>query len=172
MKRIGISAFLLFHIVAIACWSLPTNSLLITTIDAKLRPYLLWSGLFQNWNMFAPEPLKLNCGIEAQITYQDGQVRLWKFPRMQDLGLTERYQKERYRKFAEYLRADTGSALWPDAARHIARLNNDTSSPPAAVLLVRSCSAINPPGAHGSYRPGPRQTSVFFAYLVKPEDLK
>lgn len=172
MKRIAISAFLLFHIVVISCWCLPTNSLIVAAINARVRPYLLWSGLFQHWDMFAPDPLSLNGSVEAQITFQDGRTRTWKFPRMQDLGFVERYEKERYRKFAEYLRADTNPALWPDAARFIARLNDSPSNPPAAVVLVRYWSAMGTPGSDGSYHPGPRQGNVFFAYLVKPEDLR
>jgi hypothetical protein len=172
VKRIAISAFLLFHIVAIFCWCMPSNSLLIAEVNAAVSPYLLWSGLFQNWNMFAPEPLKLNCSVEAQITFRDGRTRTWRFPLMQDLGLAERYQKERYRKFTEYVRADSNSAMWPDAARFVARLNNDPSNPPGAVLLVRYWSEIGPPQADGSYHPGPRQQNVFFAYFVRPEDLR
>ena len=86
-----------------------------------IRPYMLWSGLFQAWDMFAPNPMKLNSYVEAEVSFRDGSRRIWSFPRMNEIGYVDRYFKERYRKFAnEYLRMDVHSALWPDAARYIA----------------------------------------------------
>ncbi len=136
-KHAVISAFLLFHLVAITCWCIPVNSALIANFKDLIRPYMLWSGLFQGWDMFAPTPPNINSYIQAAVIYKDGRTQIWKFPRMEQLGLFERYYRERYRKFEENLRQDANSALWPDVARHIARLNNnDVSNPPAIVVLV------------------------------------
>lgn len=173
-KRAAISAFLLFHLVAITFWALPLNSPLIGVVRDTVRPYILWAGLFQGWNMFAPEPMKVNGYVEALITYNDGEIHKWKFPRMEELGYTQRYFKERYRKFAnEYVRMDSFAAIRPDVARRIARLNNhDPSNPPAVVLLVWYSSQIAPPGPDGSYRSTPLRANVLFTYFVKPGDLE
>ena len=172
-KHIAISAFLLFHLVAIASWSLPINSLLNDRFRAVIRPYIVWSGLFQAWDMFAPDPAKLNSYVQAEVWFRDGSVRLWSIPRMNELGYFDRYFKERYRKYAtEYLRMDSHSALWPDAARYVARLHRDPSNPPTAVRLNRSWSEINPPGPGGRYQPGPWGHFTYFTYLVKPGDLQ
>lgn len=90
---------------------------------------------------------------------------------MEQLSLTQRYYKERYRKFAENLKEDANVALWSDAARHIARLNNDGSSSPAIVVLVRYWSDIVP-RSDGSYHPEPWHAQIFYEYNVRPEDLK
>jgi hypothetical protein len=171
-KRIAISAFVLFHLLAITCWSIPLNSPLIAAFRDAVRPYFLWSGLFQGWDMFAPSPRNFNGYIEAVVIYKDGQTRTWTLPRMEHLSLTERYYKERYRKFSENLRDDTNSALWPDAARYIARLNNQVSDPPTIVLLARYWSEIPPPRSDGSYHAEPWHARIFYEYSVKPEDLK
>jgi len=93
---------------------------------------------------------------------------------MEELGYTQRYFKERYRKFAsEYVRMDSFAAIRQDVARRIARLNNhDSSNPPVAVLLVWYSSQIAPPGPDGSYRSTPLQANILFTYFVKPGDLK
>lgn len=83
---------------------------------------------------------------------------------MEQLSLTERYYKERYRKFAENLGEERNAALWPDAARFIARLNNTRSSPVSRIFLVSYWWNIVP-RADGSYAPGawvmrrPRRTA-------------
>jgi hypothetical protein len=119
--------------------------------------------------MFAPSPKTINSYVEAAVIHKDGRTQLWRFPRMEQLGLTQRYYKERYRKFAENLNANV--ALWPDAARHIARLNNDGSNPPAIMVLIRHWSDIVP-RSDGSYHQEPWHAQIFYEYNVKPEDLK
>jgi hypothetical protein len=171
-KLAAISVFLLFHIVVIFCWSVPLNSLLVTAVKESVRPYMHWAGLFQVWDMFSPNPLNLNTYLEAELTFRDGSTRVWKFPKMQELGYVERYFKERYRKFGnERVRLDANSALWPDAARYIARINNNPSNPPTVVRLVRYWSEIAPPTADGSHPPEPWHHFVFFIHFVSAGDL-
>jgi hypothetical protein len=170
-RRTAINAFLVFHIVSVACWCIPLTNPLVTTCRNLVRPYFLWSGLFQSWDMFSPSPKTINSYVEAIILYKDGNTRIWAFPRMDRISLTQRYFKERYRKFAENLKEDGNSALWQDAARFIARLNNSGQSPEKMVLLIRHWSDIVPQN-DGSYTPAPWNAHVFYGYTVDPEDLK
>ena len=147
------------------------DSPLRTAFMSMIRPYFLWSGLFQAWDMFAPTPKTVNARIEATVICKDGRVRTWKFPRMEQLGLADRYHRERYRKYVENLEDDKNAALWPDATRHLARLNNDPSNPPQIVILVRYWSDIVPRG-DSSHSPQPEHAQIFYEYDVKPEDLK
>jgi hypothetical protein len=81
--------------------------------------------------------------------------------------------KERYRKFAEErLWVKENSALWPDAARYIARLNADALNPPQSVNLVAYRFIIPPLPPPGEAPPPERmEREVFFVYTVKPGDL-
>jgi hypothetical protein len=90
---------------------------------------------------------------------------------MEQLSLTERYFKERYRKFSEVLQIEENDALWPDAARRIARLNSTPSKPAKTIILIRRWSPIilRP---DGSYQPEPWDQHVLLGYGVKPEDLR
>jgi hypothetical protein len=171
LKGIAISAFLLFHIAAITCWCIPLNSPLIAVCRNVIRPYMLWSGLFQSWDMFAPQPKASNSYIESIVIYKDGRTQTWKFPRMEHLGLWERFQKERYRKFVENLQDDANRAFWPDTARYIARLNNDPSDPPQIVMLIRHWSDIAPRD-EAAYHPESWHARIFYEYNVQAKDLK
>ncbi|MCU1298711.1 MAG: hypothetical protein JWO91_2989 [Acidobacteriaceae bacterium] len=170
-KYIAINAFLIFHILAITCWCVPINSPLVAFCKDRVRPYFLWSGLFQAWDMFSPIPKAANTCIEATVVYKDGSRTTWTFPRMEQLSLFERYFKERYRKFADNLPLDDNDALLPDAARHIARLNSTASHPAKTIILVQKWSFIVP-RTDGSYVPEPWDQHILYAYGVKPEDLK
>ena len=171
MQRIAISAFILFHTLVILSESIPVWPL--TAIDGKLGPYARRSGLFQNWSMFAPNPQHVNAYVDAEITYEDGRIRVWTFPQMQELGYLERYSKERYRKWSnERLVSSENAALWPDAARYIARLNADALNPPRMVTLIYCSSAISPPAAAGQPPRSDRwERRAFFVYKVEPGDL-
>ena len=171
-KYIAINVFLIFHILAITCWCLPIgNNELISLCKEQVRSYFLWSGLFQAWDMFSPLPKSANTYVEANIIYKDGSRATWSFPRMEQLSLTNRYFKERYRKYAESLASEANDALLPDAARRIARLNSTPSHPTRTVILVQKWSRIVP-RADGAYVPEPWDQHVLYGYGVKPEDLK
>lgn len=171
-KRVAINIFLVFHLIAITIWSMPLNSPLTIAFRNAVRPYFLWSGLFQAWDMFAPSPKSVNSYVEAIVIYRNGRTLNWKFPRMEQLSFTERYEKERYRKYTEVLIDDSKSALWPDAARRIARINNlEAGNPPEIVILARHWSNIVP-DENPARQPEPWHASIFFEYNVKHDDLK
>jgi hypothetical protein len=171
LKYYAINAFLIFHLIAIPCWCLPFDNPLVGAVRAVVRPYFLWSGLFQTWDMFSPVPETTNSYMEAIIIYKDGQTQTWSFPRMELLTLTDRYSKERYRKFVEVVLDDKNSALWPDVARYVARLPGiREKSPQNILLLVRWSTMV--PQPDGTITRTPLDEHVFYRYKVTPEDLQ
>lgn len=170
-RRVAINVFLVFHLIAITCWTLPLNSPLIDAFRSCVRPYMVWTGLFQSWDMFAPLPKTDNSYLQATVITRDGQIHTVSLPRMEQLTLPQKYFKERYRKFAEIVESKTNSALWPDFARHLARPFNNPTNPPEIVLLIRYWSDIPPPGDQDK-KPKPELAHIFFEYRLTPEDLK
>lgn len=172
LPKAVISAFIFFHLVAIFFWAVPLNTLLRTAFNERISPYMIWSGLWQSWDMFAPNPRITNIYLEAEITLQDGQQRIWKFPRMDELGLVKRYFQERYRKWAnDNVRLDINARLWPDIARYIARLHYDPSNPPQSIKLIRYWSDIPPPAAPGEAQlPNTWNHYIFYTYQTAPTD--
>jgi hypothetical protein len=170
-QYVTINTFLIFHILAISCWCMPLSSPFIGVCRDALRPYFVWSGLFQSWDMFSPQPKAGNSYLEALILYKDGSTKIWSFPRMEQLTLTEKYSKERYRKFVETLLDNKNADLWPDVARYVARLPEIREGQPQKVMLVAKWSDIvRQPD--GTFTRAPWDENVFYSYDVKPEDLQ
>jgi hypothetical protein len=171
--RIAATVFIAFHLFAVITWAVPLDTPLIVQCREAIKGYMLWTGLFQKWDMFAPEPSKLNNYVTATVIYRDGRTSEWAFPRMENLGIVEKYFKERYRKYAsDNLRIDTRSGLWPDAARYIARATATASAPPVEVDLVRHWSEVPPPLRTGEAPPSPWNEFTYFRYQVQPGDLR
>jgi len=170
-QYITINVFLIFHILAIACWTLPTSNTFVLTWRNAIRPYMVWSGLFQSWDMFSPVPKVTNAYMEAVVIFTDGSTSMWSFPRMELLSLNERYSQERYRKFVEVLLDGRNSTLWPDVARYIARMPDIRMHDPQKILLVVRWSDIV---AHddGTFTRSPWDAHVFYSYDVKPGDVQ
>jgi hypothetical protein len=168
LRRGAISAFILFHLVAIACVAVPVKAL--TGAKDLFMPYMRWSGLFQSWDMFAPDPQAVNSYVKAVVITQDHHIKVWSFPRMEELSFWDRFREERYRKFAEVLPQPQLAPLWPDVARHIARLMNNHADPPDKVLLIEFQSEIHP-GTANQAEPAPRP-NVFYDDYLQPGDLQ
>jgi hypothetical protein len=167
-RRGAISVFILFHLVAITCWALPVNFWLTDGVRDLVRPYMLWTGLFQSWDTFAPNPPTANLVVRAVVETREHHIRVWAFPRMEQLGYGERYVKERYRKFSEVLLQPLNAGILPDVARHIARLSNDPGDPTVKIILVEYVQDI--PANGGEAPPG--KTTAFFEQPIQPEDLR
>jgi hypothetical protein len=168
--RGAISTFIVFHLIAITCWAAPTSFWLVAGIRGLVRPYMLWSGLFQSWDTFAPNPPNANSYVKAAVVTEDHHIHVWAFPRMEELSYSQRYFKERYRKFSEVMLQPSSAAILPDIAKHIARSFNSPTDPPEKVLLVQYQTDITP-GADETRKPTPKEFAFYDDY-VQPEDLK
>ena len=169
---IAINVFIVFHLIAITCWALPFKTPALRDARQLLRPYFLWTGLFQSWDMFSPSPKQTNTNLEALIIYRDQSTQSWPFPRMEDLSYGQRYAKERFRKFEENLEDSRNAALWPDVARRIARDHSNPANPPQIVILVIRWSFITPSSSEEAYDRTPTNMRAFFTYNVQPGDLE
>lgn len=153
-KRL-VSGFIILHVMLITVWSLPKTNhpAAIARFAMKLRedlqksiePIMVFTGLWQGWDMFAPNPLTTNFDVVAEITFRDRSKKIWVFPKMERLGLVERYQKERYRKWREQVRLDGNVVVWRDTARWIARQFSNPENPPIHVSLTRHWTPIPEP---------------------------
>ncbi len=174
-KRSVTTVFIVIHLIAIYSWAMPPASGSWNGpkrfIDGIFRPYLLFTGLWQGWDMFAPDPLRINTYLEADITFEDGSTARWKFPRMEHMGKFRAYYKERWRKWAaDNVRLDRNSGLWPDAARYVARIHAKMPSPPKQVKLIRFWADVPPPERWSD--PDKWNSYTFFTYEVTAKDLE
>jgi hypothetical protein len=165
-RRIAINVFILFHLGAIACVAVPIDFAPVEIVRELVHPYFLWTGLFQRWDMFAPDPPTVNSYIKTVVISQDRHMRVWSFPRMEELGFAERYQKERYRKFSDVLPQPQMALLWPDVAAHVAGQFDNQTSALDKVLLIEFQSEMHPGATDPPYTP-----SIFYEDYVHPETL-
>lgn len=175
-----LSLFILLHLYAMVFWGLPRSNFRSLAVS-PVEGYVSTIGLWHSWDMFSPDPLAVVVHVQARIRFQDGSSTTWHFPRMEELGLWERFQKERYRKLRERLRLDAYANGWDDLARHVARLHDTPHNRPVQVILTRLWEPIPPPTRTGGRpddyqprpaRPGPLTNQYdFHRYTVRPEDL-
>ena len=169
-RRAAINVFLLFHLVAITCVAVPSNFSFVRGVKELVAPYLRWTGLYQTWDMFAPDPVKVNAYLKSVVMTQQRHVHVWSLPRMEELGYAERYRKERYRKFAEILPLPQNAPLWPDVARHLAGMFPSKTDPPEKVILIQFVTDIVP-GTNES-RETVARPYVFYDDYLPPGNLR
>jgi len=166
-RRAAINVFILFHLVAITCVALPWNLPITGSIKELVRPYMRWTFLYQTWDMFGPDPQKVNSYVKSVIITQDRHMQVWSFPRMEELSLGERFQKERYRKFADVLPQPQMALLWPDISRRIAGQFDSQAGALDKVMLIQFQSEITP----GADTEPPFRPTIFYEDYVHPETL-
>ncbi|HEY0868439.1 MAG TPA: hypothetical protein VGE01_13725 [Fimbriimonas sp.] len=184
-----VKALVALHVVAITVWCLPnppdsvqngsrppagTDHLLVFGQErlkelSPIRVYVLSTGMWQYWDMFAPNPTQMDLYGSAEIVYRDGTVRPYRYPRVHDYPIARKYLKERYRKFFERVRPDDNSWLWPTFADRIALLSaRDPANPPVRVRLRRHWLPVAPPGFTQQKE---YSSFMFYEQAVDPEDL-
>lgn len=187
----GVQAFVLFHVFAITSWSLPKppervtqegatfalrdapNYLLLYNEEhvkqSPMKYYLQSTGLWQYWDMFSPNPANTDVWMDAVVTYEDGAQFQYRYPRMKDLPIHEKYIKERYRKFVENAHLDKNSYKWPPIAQRVAYLSyRGDDNLPLMVELRRHFKVIEAPGEE---QPAEHSTYSFYYYMVDQEKL-
>jgi hypothetical protein len=103
---------------------------------------MLWTGLFQSWDTFAPRPKASNTRLEGVVIARDGHISRYRFPEMQEFSFLRRYVKERYRKFAEMLPVESNAFAWPDVVQRLARGYSDPANPVEVVMLIKYSTDI------------------------------
>lgn len=145
-----VNFFIILHVYLIVVWSLP-GSAFRTNLLVPVNQYGLFLGLWQSWDMFAPQPLRLNMDIDAELIRVDGQIEKWTLERPESVFSHWRY--ERVRKYKSNIRLDTYSKLWPDFANFIkSQMRQETNAEFKGIRIMRRWSTIEAPPP-GDYQP-------------------
>ena len=176
--------FVIFHIVAITSWALPwppadiqsgkrkpvgTDWVLLYNMQhIKTFPpthaYLLSTGFWQYWDMFAPEPADTDFYCTADVTYRDGRKETYKYPRMYDLSIPDKFLEERFRKFFERGYDSTRPYMWARIGQRIALLMDKyPNNPPVQVDLFKNYRHIAGPG---NPQPANYTHERYYQYIV------
>lgn len=119
-KRLGISAFVLVHLSALAVWNIPESEIRRRLLTCATH-YVYPLGLWQNWSMFAPDPVRHTITLEASVVDSKGLIYTFAFPKMADFTLAQRIPRVRHGKFVAYFLGEEFKANREIAARHVVR---------------------------------------------------
>lgn len=165
-----VKAFVIVHVFCIVSWTIPTprSDLLTGRVEPPVtavgdwvrllniryvkssyfvQDYVLTSGTWQYWDMFAPNPAQSDWWGDAEVVYKDGSKRPFAYPRMFSLPLHNKYAQERYRKFFEKVQTTEGGAcLWQSFGLHVAHVCDNPNNPPVTVRIFKHHLQIARPG--------------------------
>jgi hypothetical protein len=150
-RRLVISAFVLFHVAALSIWTMPPCAFKDRYLE-PFRYYVLPLGLWQWWSVFAPEPLRENRVLEAEVIDAKRLIHVFEFTKIGDLPWYEKMVRYRNPKFTDnMLSGGEYNQQRVFTARHVVRqLGLGEDSFPVTVSLyvkVNDCPPAGTPTA-------------------------
>ena len=144
-------------------WLLYWNAKYLKSNDL-IQAYVLSTGTWQYWDMFAPNPSNVDWYCDAEVLYKDGTKRIVGYPRIFSLSIPQKYLKERYRKFFERAHDPSKPRIWPVFGQAMANIAyQDKANPPLVVRLRQHSRTIAPPGARQEVE---YRSYEYYAYAV------
>ncbi len=88
--------------------------------EKQIRPTFKFLHLYQNWSMFAPDPIRFERKVEAHIYRHDGSRAIWELPSYRHGWLLNRILGEAERKWSlDNIRLNKNHRNWPPLARYL-----------------------------------------------------
>jgi hypothetical protein len=97
---VAISAFVLLHLSALMIWTMP-DCAIKERFQTPYRYYMLPLGLWQWWAVFAPNPLRENRVLEAEVVDAKGLIHIHEFTKIGDLTAWQKLGRYRNPKFTD-----------------------------------------------------------------------
>jgi hypothetical protein len=121
LRELVLSVCFVCYIGLTVIWLLP-NSEPKTRIFDHLSVWWNFWGLNQNWSLFSPEIRSINLHVSAVITFEDGTKLIWQAPRMDKLGLLDRFYYEKFRKLViDSMPWPSYKSFWIDTAKYVGK---------------------------------------------------
>src|SRR5438132_1576493 len=93
LRLYALNAFIALILAIVAVDTLPQTP---AAVRAAITPTLVRLGIRQSmWNLFAPEPDKVNTRLRAEIIYRDGERREWHGPDWSRASAWEKWVRHR-----------------------------------------------------------------------------
>lgn len=211
-RKVLVSIFILFHFSCLIAWVLPKPSPVKTWLlglsfplpgpsreagaekshwTIKSRPivaeYLHHTAQWQDWAMFAPNPVQTNQHLGAHVIFERGNWKEYTLPRLDQMNWVEAWIEKRYRKLKNRLIDEKRPEFYEDLARWIARQMSEPNNRVTRVSVMLYDAPIprhdrkelgDPHTASWvNYTELLREKAVYsptlvIDYFVKPEDLE
>jgi hypothetical protein len=159
LRLFAVNAFIATILLFVAIDTVPQAP---DAVRRGLTPLLIRIGINQgNWNLFGPEPDKVNTRWRAEITYRDGEKREWRGPNWAKVSAWDKWVGHRHVEWYDHF-ASNGPAAWEPWCRRLARSERPDfpEADRGAEVKVIYEEATNPPA---DLRPWPsiRQPAKF-----------
>ncbi|MDR3612522.1 MAG: hypothetical protein P4L53_03095 [Candidatus Obscuribacterales bacterium] len=162
------------YFICLFMWCCGESPVLEPVLPA-LKQVMNTAGLKQNWALFGPKTSFTNMHHLAKIRFADGTVKLYEWPRVDNVDLLKKGDYEPYSKlFTDNLPNDYSRRLRVSVARFIVRANINPANQPRLVTLIDVVSTI--PDAFLFYNkpvmPPHTQIRANYVYRVQQKDLE
>jgi hypothetical protein len=145
-RRLLISAFVIFHVSALAVWTLP-QCYIKDKLQKPYSYYVVPLGMWQWWAIFAPDPVRDTVVMDAEVIDAKGIRHIYEFPRLADLPWWKKVGHYRQPKFTGNMSVDEYARQRQFTARHAVRqLGLEPEAFPLWVSLYYQIKASPPPG--------------------------
>ena len=114
LKKIFINCFLVGWLLVLAIDSAPILGKWHQDLKDELDPYLDVTGLWiGGWQLFAPEPDKVNSYLSAEVRFADGKAAFIRSPQWRSMSASERFLNFRKAEYFDKIRLDNNASAWP-----------------------------------------------------------
>lgn len=169
LRRAAVSTFVVLHLAALTAWNLPGGAVK-ERAEGWARSYMLPTGLWQEWGMFAPDPVRETVALEVVALDRNGRLRTFAYPRAGDHSPWRAAWLYRHPKYAVTMSRPEAAAHREFAARDAARrlLDIPAGDFPVDVQLLHHVRPTPLPGETSE----PSTTVLGTFRFVNPEDAK
>jgi len=119
-RRLLVSAFVLFHLSAVCVWTLP-GCYIKDHVQEFYRYYVLPTGMWQWWAIFAPDPVRNTCTLDAEVVDAKGMRHIFEFTRIAELPWWQKITRYRQPKFVNNMANPEYAMSRPFTARYALR---------------------------------------------------
>jgi hypothetical protein len=144
IRRYGLNAFIGAILVVVFIDTLPQSP---GSLRNKITPWLVRLGIKQDvWNLFAPEPDRVNTRLRAEITYRDGEKREWRGSDWSKVSAWEKWVGHRHVEWYDHVGLQSGKHAWEPWCRYLARTQRPelADAEKGAEVRVIYQEAVNP----------------------------
>jgi hypothetical protein len=131
----AINTFIAAILAIVAIDALPQSP---TALRVLIQPLVFAAGIVQGpWNLFAPEPDRVNRRMRAEIAYADGTKVEWSTPAWRERSAQEMFLIHRQRSWWDRMISPDYASAWEPTCRYLARRNRPNESVEIAGAKVR-----------------------------------